>query len=54
MTECLTEQEVEELREKLRSKRYMKKALNVAAAKIAEIFVPEGDKRDERADKAKA
>lgn len=54
MTECLTEQEIEELRKKLRSKRYIKKALNVTAAKIAEIIVPKRESKNERADKAKA
>lgn len=54
MTECLTEQEIEELRKKLRSKRYIKKALNVTAAKIAELLVPKGEIKSERSDKAKA
>lgn len=50
----MTEKKLLELREKLREKRWLDKAIKESASKIAEIFMPEGESKDERADKAEA
>ena len=50
----MTDKQLRAMRRKIYDKRYMEKALKVAAEKIADILLPVGDKRDERADKAKA